>query len=135
MKTRKTGHMTDASDRRARNGRSAMTRRAKRASPARFPSALLECLLCQSTLVCPTHWGTAGDDSWWILSRCGECEVWAEVVVNNAQAAWYDTELDRQMAAMRHAAQRLDAERMADEARAFVMALHANQVIAADFDG
>jgi hypothetical protein len=56
-------------------------------------------------------------------------------VINNAQAAWYDTELDRQMAAMRRAAQRLDAERMADEARAFVMALHANQVIAADFDG
>ena len=81
------------------------------------------------------HWGSAGDDSWWILSRCGECEVWAEVVINNAQAAWYDTELDRQMAAMRRAAQRLDAERMADEARAFVMALHANQVIAADFDG
>ena len=80
------------------------------------------------------HWWSADDDSWWIVSRCGECGVWAEVLLENAHAAWYDLELDRQMAAMSCAAQRLDAERMADEARAFLLALHANQVVAADFD-
>ena len=74
-----------------------MTRRAKRASPACFPSALLECPFCRSRLVCPMEWGAVDDDSWWIVSRCGECEVWAEVVVTNAQAAWYDLELDRQL--------------------------------------
>lgn len=111
-----------------------MTRRAKRASPACFPSALLECPFCRSRLVCPMEWGAVDDDSWWIVSRCGECEVWAEVVVTNAQAAWYDLELDRQLTDMSRGAQRLDAERMADEARAFVLALHANQVVAADFD-
>ncbi len=111
-----------------------MTRRAKRASPARFPSALLECPLCRSRLVCPMEWGAVDDDSWWIVSRCGECEVWAEVVVTNAQAARYDIELDRQLTDMSRAAQCLDAERMADEARALVRALHANQVVPADFD-
>ena len=126
--------MTGASDRRARKSRAAMTRRAKRASPARFPSALLECPLCRSPLVCPMHWGSADDDSWWIVSRCGECEVWAEVAIDNAHAAWYDLELDRQMTVMRRAVDRLDAARMADEARAFLLALHANDVMAADFD-
>ena len=101
--------MTGASDREARNSGSAMTR---------FPSALLECPLCRSTLMCPMEWGTADDDRWWIVSRCGDCEVWAKVVVDNAQAAWFDLELDRQMAAISRAAQQLDAERMADEARA-----------------
>src|SRR4051812_1385094 len=102
--------MTGASDRRARKRGRAMTCRAKRAPPARFPSALLECPLCGSTLMCPMEWGTSGDDRWWIVSRCGDCEVWAEVVVNNAQAAWYDLELDRQMAGMTRAAQQLDVE-------------------------
>jgi hypothetical protein len=111
-----------------------MTRRTKRESPARFPTALLECALCRSRLVCPMEWGAADDHSWWIVARCGDCEAWAEVVVSNAHAARYDVELDRQMATMSCAAQRLDAERMADEARAFVLALHANQVVAADFD-
>jgi hypothetical protein len=111
-----------------------MNRRTRRASRARFPSALLECPLCLSALVCPMEWGAADDASWWIVSRCGDCEAWAQVVVSNAHAARYDLELDRQMAVMRFAAQRLDAERMADEARAFLLALHANQVVAADFD-
>jgi len=87
-----------------------MNRRAKRASRARFPSALLECPLCRSALVCPMEWGAADDDSWWIVSRCGDCEARAEVVVSNAHAAWYDLELDRQMETMRRAAQRLEAE-------------------------
>jgi hypothetical protein len=38
------------------------------------------------------------------------------------------------MAVISCAAERLDAERMADEAGAFLLALHANQVVAADFD-
>jgi hypothetical protein len=80
------------------------------------------------------EWGAADDDSWWILSRCGECEVWTEVVANNAHAALYDLELDRQLAVIMRAAQRLDAERMAEEARAFLLALNADQVTAADFD-
>jgi hypothetical protein len=34
---------------------------------------------------------------------------------------------------MSRAAQRLDAERMAEETQAFLAALHANQVVAEDF--
>ena len=51
--------------------------------------------------------------------RCGGCEARSALVVDNRQAAALDVELDRQLASIRDAAERLDAERMAAEARAF----------------
>ena len=42
-------------------------------------------------------------------------------------------ELDRQLASVREAAERLDAERMAADARDFVAALHAGFIVAGDF--
>ena len=64
-----------------------------------------------------------------------DCEVWNEVVISNNQAVILDCELDRQMAAMRQAADRLDAERMVAETQAFIRALHVDAIVAADFDG
>jgi hypothetical protein len=59
--------------------------------------------------------------------------VWAEVVLSNAQAAALDIVLNRQMAAISAAADRLDAERMADAAEAFAAALRRDLIVAADF--
>jgi len=80
------------------------------------------------------EWGVADEASWWILVRCGDCEVWKEIVISNEQAALLDRELDRQMTAMSRAADRLDAERMAAESQTFIRALQANAIVAADFD-
>lgn len=79
------------------------------------------------------EWGAVDDHRWWVLSRCGDCGVWAEVVLTNAQAATLDLALDRQMAEIRAAADRLDAERMADAVDAFAAALRRDLVVAADF--
>ena len=57
-----------------------------------------------------------------------------EIVVSNEQAALLDQELDRQMTAMIQAADRLDVERMAAQSHAFVRALRANAIVAADFE-
>ena len=76
----------------------------------------------------------ADEASWWILARCGDCETWEEIVVSNEQAALLDQELDQQMTAMIQAADRLDAERMAAQSQAFVQALNANAIVAADFE-
>jgi hypothetical protein len=95
--------------------------------------AVLDCPLCHSGLTCPMEWGIADEASWWILVRCGDCEVWNEVVISNDQAAMLDWKLDRQMAAMRQAADRLDTERMAAETQAFIRALQADAIVAADF--
>ena len=65
--------------------------------------------------------------------RCGGCEARSALVVDNRRAAALDVELDRQLASIREAAERLDAERMAADARDFVAALHAGFIVAGDF--
>ena len=94
---------------------------------------VLQCQSCGSPFMCPTDWGTAGEEHWWVLSRCGECNVWCEIVITNAQAARLDCVLDRQLYAIRRAAAQLESERMAAEADAFIDALHRDLIDAADF--
>jgi hypothetical protein len=78
-------------------------------------------------------WGELDQTQWWVQLRCGDCGTWSEVVLSNAQAAVLDVALDRQTAQIRAAADRLDAERMADAADAFVAALQRDLIVAADF--
>jgi hypothetical protein len=91
------------------------------------------CPICRGDRTCPMDWGEIDDSEWWVLLRCGECEVWMEVVLSNAQAAEFDVALDRQIGQIRRAADRLDRERMAEEAAAFTAALRADLIVAADF--
>jgi hypothetical protein len=104
--------------------------------PAPIPAAgheALECLICRSGFVCPMEWGAADDAHWWPLSRCRECGVWSEIVITNQQAGRLDLVLDRQQRAIHRAAARLEAERMAAEAEAFIDALRRDLIDAADF--
>jgi hypothetical protein len=94
---------------------------------------VLECPHCRSRFLCPTDWGTADETHWWVLSRCGECGVWSEIVITDGQAARLDCELDRHAMAIQRAAARLEAERMAAEAEAFIAALDRDLIDAADF--
>ena len=93
----------------------------------------LYCPHCRAPFLCPIGWGTFGDDQWWVLSRCGECGHWSETLISNAQAARMDIELNRQQTLIRRAAERLEAERMAVEAEAFIAALQRDLIDAADF--
>jgi hypothetical protein len=96
-------------------------------------AAILTCPLCDGELMCPRDWGTIDDAHWWVRLRCGDCEVWTEIVITNAQASFLDRALDRQQAQIRRAAERLDAERMAEDAAAFARALQRDLIVAADF--
>ena len=93
----------------------------------------LTCPHCESYFLCPAEWGTADDSHWWILSRCGECGEWSEIVITDEQAARLDCELDRQLTSIQREAARLEAERMAAEAEAFINALNRDLIDAADF--
>jgi hypothetical protein len=93
----------------------------------------LECPLCRSHFLCPADWGEQDEGQWWVLARCGECGVWTEAVITNAQAARLDRVLDRQLVAIRQVAERLEAERMAAEAAVFIDALNRDLIDAADF--
>ena len=103
-------------------------------APVSAPSATIDrCSVCHGDHVCPMDWGEVDEAQWWIVSRCGDCGTWSEVVLSNEQAAVLDVTLDRQVAQIRAAADRLDAERMADQASAFVAALERDLIGAADF--
>jgi hypothetical protein len=101
--------------------------------PAPPRSELAACRCCNGELVCPMDWGTADDSHWWVLARCGECEAWMEIVIDDREAAALDRALDRQLNQIRRAADRLDAERMAADAEAFAVALQRDLIVAADF--
>jgi hypothetical protein len=94
---------------------------------------MLKCQLCRTEFVCPIDWGMADEGHWWVLSRCGGCGVWLEILITNRQAAQLDVELERQFATIRRAAARLEADRTAAEAEAFIVALHRDLIDAADF--
>ena len=100
---------------------------------AGHPAALPDCPRCGGSWLCPVEGAAEDTDHWHVAFRCGGCEARSAIVLDNRQAAALDVELDRQLASIRDAAERLDAERMAAEAHAFGAALHAGFIVAADF--
>ena len=101
--------------------------------PAAPPDELRSCPACGDVHVCPVDWEPRDDDHWWILARCGDCGLWSETIITNARAARLDRELDRDIAAIRSAARRLDLERMTTEVEAFATALDLDLIAPADF--
>ena len=92
-----------------------------------------ECPSCGADFLCPLDWAPPDDCNWWVQSRCGECGHWSEMLIDNAQAARLDLELNRQQAVMWRTAERFEAERMAVEADAFIAALQRDLIDAGDF--
>ena len=110
-----------------------LSRSRPRPAPMHRRHPVLACQACGSDRICPIDWETAGDDHWWLLLRCGECQSWVQGTVGNEQAAALDIELDRQQAEIADAAAALAAERMAADVEAFTTALELDLVDADDF--
>ena len=91
------------------------------------------CKSCSSDYVIPTTWTEHHEESWWIHVRCGECGESREIVVSDAAAQRYDAELDRGMHKIARVLDRLERERMARDAEAFVTALELDLYDADDF--
>jgi hypothetical protein len=83
--------------------------------------------------VCPIEWDTDGPDHWVIQLHCGECDVWRDARVTNAEAKAFDRELDRQTHLIERAVAAIEHERMRDQAEAFVAALEHGLIDATDF--
>ena len=96
-------------------------------------SGLSDCPLCGRDAVVPVEWEPVGKERWWMFLRCAECSTSREVTVTNAVASLYDKELARGIKEIAKAAHRLEHERMAADADAFVDALRHDLIEPADF--
>jgi hypothetical protein len=91
------------------------------------------CPNCSSRFVQPVEWEPAGDESWSVLLRCPECEVFQAGVYAQPELDAYDVELDRAEALLRVAYAQVSNENMAAEIDAFALALDAGAILPEDF--
>lgn len=96
-------------------------------------ATLADCSACGADFVHPVEWSPNDGDTWWMLLRCGGCGVSREETVPDAEAERYDRELDLAERRMRRAAERLDKERLEDQANSFATALALDLIGAEDF--
>jgi hypothetical protein len=107
-------------------------RRAVRETATNAP--LVVCRACGTDFVYPVEWQeTSGGRSWWVLLRCGGCDVRREVEIDDRQAADLGRRLDRHGETIERDARHLERERMHAEVDAFAEALRRDLIDAADF--
>ena len=94
---------------------------------------LHECPVCERDFVQPVSWEPVAKHAWWMFLRCGECGMSREVVVPNAAAERFESELHARAAVLAREARRLEGERLSAEVDAFVAALERDVVDAGDF--
>ena len=96
-------------------------------------SDLQRCPECAADSVHPVYWESFGETHWWIALRCGACDVWAEVLVDNQAAQRFDRDLDRAQDQMAAAADRLELEVMSAQVEVFTAALDSDLIHPDDF--
>jgi len=87
------------------------------------PRPLVHCPACGADRTSIVDWEETDETHWWIRMRCGECEVWRDVVATDGEAAELDRALNAHAAVLRRALAALDLERMAAEVDVLVAAL------------
>ena len=103
-----------------------------RHGPPRDPG-LHRCTTCHDDYVVPVWFEDLGERGWHMLLRCGQCETFREIIVGDDAANAYDRDLARGSAQLRAAVAELDAERMAAQVAAFIVALRLDLIDAEDF--
>lgn len=96
-------------------------------------ASLADCPACGADFVHPLEWSPEDSERWWMLLRCGACHTHREAIVSNLDAAQFDRDLDMAVARIRHEAETLSREQLAEEAERFVTALELDLICAEDF--
>jgi hypothetical protein len=99
----------------------------------RRPASLADCPACGADFVHPVEWSPKDSERWWMLLRCGACQTRREAIVSNLDAAQFDRDLDAAVARIRHEAETLSREQLAEEAERFATALELDLIGAEDF--
>jgi hypothetical protein len=97
------------------------------------PAPLAECAHCGAECMCPISWEETDETHWWIRLRCGECQVWRDVVVGDDEAAALERTLGTHTALIERAVARLDLERMATDLGVLITALERDLIDPSSF--
>ena len=98
-------------------------------------SGLHQCAVCRADCVVPVWWESIDEERWHMLLRCGACDTYRDVTAADDVARAYERDLAHGMRTIRIALEKVDRERMAGQADAFVAALQRDLIDAADFVG
>jgi hypothetical protein len=91
------------------------------------------CLVCGRDFVSVVRATNAGDDSWWLLLRCGDCGTWHETFARGDALRALRRASARSLEVIEDALKRLDLGRMSWQAEAFSQALKRDLIDADDF--
>jgi hypothetical protein len=94
---------------------------------------LVDCPRCGWDFVNPVAWEERGETHWWIRLRCGECAYVRELEVTNREAQRFDRDLNRGVASITAAVDRLERARMGVIADALTVALERDLIGPTDF--
>jgi hypothetical protein len=96
-------------------------------------SGLHQCVVCRGDFVVPVLIEAVDKRRWHVLLRCGECQTYRDVVIDHTVAQRYEWDLERGIAEIAVASERLDRARMVTEVETLIVALERDLVDAADF--
>src|SRR5215211_948323 len=96
-------------------------------------TGLHQCAVCHADFVVPITVEAVDDVHWHVLLRCGECQTYRDAVITNDVAARYERDLDRGIATIAVAYERLERERMAEDVEVLIAAFRRDLIDAADF--
>jgi hypothetical protein len=96
-------------------------------------TGLESCLVCGRDFVSVVRCTNAGDDSWWLLLRCGDCGTWHETFARGDALRSLRRASARSLETIAEALKRLDLDRMSSEVEAFSQGLERGLIEADDF--
>ena len=91
------------------------------------------CLVCGRDFVSMVRCTNAGDDSWWLLLRCGDCGTWHETFARGDALRALRRASALSLETIAEAVNRLDLDRMSSEVEAFSQGLESGLIEADDF--
>jgi hypothetical protein len=97
------------------------------------PRRLRRCRGCRSEAVAQIVWDVDERMRWQVWLCCGNCGAWREARITHTDAVDYRERLATQRREIERELDRLDRERMVEQAEAFITALHHDIVPPADF--
>lgn len=103
------------------------------ARPSTDHTGLEICLVCRRDFVHLVRCTNAGDDSWWLLLRCGGCGTWHETFARGDDLRALRQASARSLEMVAEALKRLDLGRMSWQVEAFSQALERDLIDADDF--